>query len=151
MRRSYKGVANPAYLHGHSTRSKKRGPEYNAWSDLWKRLAKDPGYVGRVFACERWMSFENFLADMGERPGKGWSLERVDNDGNYEPSNCRWATRKEQNRNTRHNITLEWAGMAMCLSEWCEKAGRPFHLVYMRLYRGWPWPQALYTPKGQRL
>lgn len=98
--------------HGHAARNPlARSPEYRAW-DAMKSRCYNPkargyaGYGGRGIAvCDRWRySFENFLADMGERPSPEHSLDRIDNDGNYEPGNVRWATRSEQQRNrTRFN------------------------------------------------
>lgn len=80
-----------------------RTPTYKSWSAMLKRCrdVSDLRYGGRgITVCERWYSFSNFLADMGERP-RGTSIDRIDVNGNYEPSNCRWATAKEQGRNTR--------------------------------------------------
>jgi hypothetical protein len=81
--------------------------EYRAWSDMRRRCRnpkrKDwPDYGGRgIKVCDRWQIYTNFLADMGRKPGPKYSLDRIDNDGNYEPSNCRWATTKEQYHNRR--------------------------------------------------
>jgi hypothetical protein len=94
-----------SYKHGHSSRTE-TSPEYRSWAAMWGRC-RCPNtpyyrlYGGRgVTVCERWTSFENFLADMGLRP-TGRSIDRIDPYGNYEPGNCRWATPKEQRANRR--------------------------------------------------
>jgi hypothetical protein len=94
--------------HGESTRTK-RSPEYVAWQNMRARCLRPshPRYAdwgGRgITICQRWDDFANFLADMGRRPGLGYSLDRIDNDGNYEPSNCRWTTRAAQQNNQRRS------------------------------------------------
>lgn len=102
---------NPSRSHGHCTR---RGlsPEYRAWRSMKQRCGQPrqkafPNYGGRgISVCERWLeSFENFLADMGPKPSPQHSIDRIDNDGDYEPSNCRWATGSEQRRNQRPRRT----------------------------------------------
>lgn len=97
------------YVHGH-TRAGWMSRTYQAWVSMRERCGNQTrrGYKnwgGRgISVCERWLTFANFLADMGERPD-GKSLDRVNNDGNYEPNNCRWATASEQALNRRRRTT----------------------------------------------
>jgi hypothetical protein len=103
---------------------------------------------GSVHICKRWRdSFENFLADMGERP-PGKTLDRIDVNGHYEPGNCRWATNKEQCRNKRDNRFFTIDGVTKTLAEWCEIYGAPGGMVRGRIGCGWDLVQAMTTPKG---
>src|SRR3990167_5757975 len=97
------GIKNGQYKHGYSNFCNgKRNPTYEAWLSMWKRCTKpkrkDYKYYGGkgIKVCERWNKFINFLEDMGERPSKIHSIDRKDSDKDYEPSNCRWATKEEQ-------------------------------------------------------
>lgn len=101
-------------------------------------------YGGRgIGVCERWRSFENFLADLGPRPDTAHSVDRINVDGNYEPSNCRWADNKTQARNTSANHIVELAGRRITLAEAAELKGVKYNTLLYRLKRGWPTERAL--------
>jgi hypothetical protein len=104
-------------------------------------------YGGRgIKVCERWRKFENFLADMGERPDKT-SLDRIDTNGNYEPSNCRWATRKQQMGNTRQANLVTYRGETMCVTHLAERLNLCPFTLKGRIDRGWPEERWSDTPK----
>jgi hypothetical protein len=103
-------------------------------------------YGGRgISICERWKTFENFAADMGAMPDDH-SLERIDVNGNYEPSNCRWATDLEQSRNTRKTRWIEYCGVRACLAEWSDRTGMRRGTISARLKNGWSVERALTAP-----
>jgi DNA-binding XRE family transcriptional regulator len=99
--------ALPLTQHGHNKRGQKTAT-YNAWANMLRRCTTPshpsfPDYGGRgIGVCDRWRVYANFLADVGERPSPELSLDRIDNEGHYEPGNIRWTTRSVQNRNTRY-------------------------------------------------
>lgn len=106
-------------------------------------------YGGRgIKVCKRWHKFENFYADMGEPPTPKHTLERKNNDKGYSPSNCKWATRKEQSNNTRWNQRITISKQTKNLCQWL----RFFHIVsatyYYRLRKGMDKISALTTPKS---
>lgn len=114
--------------------------------------ARFKDYGGRgITVCESWKgSFESFINDMGRRPSKEYSLDRIDNDKGYSPENCRWTTRKEQQRNMRSNITIEYLGQTKCLAEWSEITGIPQCTITTRIKRGWSEKEAITQPHDRR-
>lgn len=132
-------------LHKANTKTGLSGsPTYNTWCGMKSRCSNPntkhfAEYGGRgIKVCDRWLeSFENFLADMGECP-KGLTIERINNNGSYEKSNCRWATRKEQQNNTRQNQNITYYGMTKTATEWGEFLGIKAKIIHARLSYGWP-------------
>jgi hypothetical protein len=116
--------------------------EYAIWSAMKQRCTNPkskyyPNYGGRgIKVCDRWLdSYEDFIADMGPRPSSRYSLDRVDNDGNYEPGNCRWATWKQQHRHRNGNTIVTANGTTGALVEICERHGLNYRRV-LNLMRG---------------
>lgn len=119
-------------------------PEYRAWSAMVARTTNQKvkyseRYIGRgITVCDEWRySFKNFYKDMGERPSLKHSLDRVDNDGNYEPGNCKWATKEEQSNNTSTNIYITIDGVTKTPRQWSNITGISFGAIHHRLGRGW--------------
>lgn len=111
-----------------------------------------PHYGGRgIRVCERWLKFENFLEDMGEAPN-GLTLDRFPNlDGDYEPGNCRWATKKQQARNRTSSKSFTHNGTTKLIVEWAEDFCIGYHALYNRLIKhGWSFEDAVSTPVRKR-
>ena len=120
-----KNFRHKNFRHGHSV---KKTPTYESWRKMRQRVIfgndkRSYRYVGRgISICSRWDKFENFLEDMGERP-EGMTIDRIDNDGDYEPENCRWATNEQQQRNSSQVKMITVDGKSLCAGEWEELTG----------------------------
>jgi len=126
--------------------------EYIVWESMRARCRNQnrqdfKNYGGRgIKVCDRWLnSFEDFIEDMGFCP-EGLTIERIDNDGNYSPENCRWGTRKEQALNRRSNRVLVYRGISKTVSEWAEMLNVERGAIVHRLGRGWSIEDALEKP-----
>lgn len=126
-------------------------PEYSVWCGMRDRCTNPNNnafsfYGGRgITLCDRWLSgeggktaFECFREDMGPRPSKGHSIDRIDVNGPYSPENCRWATRQQQMANQRKTVFVTYAGERMCLAEAARRCGVEPETIRFRMLNGWP-------------
>lgn len=138
------------------THGQSRSKEYNTWIHIKKRCtnrnsSKYPIYGGRgIKICDRWLdSFENFFKDMGKAPSSAHSIDRIDSNGNYEPSNCRWATIREQNLNKRNHRIVIYQKESMPLSEACRLAGVNYGSALYRINAGKHWQSLPQPPEEE--
>lgn len=129
--------------------------EFQAWRGMIHRCMMEKPklwnyewicYAGRgIKVCDRWLrSYDSFLEDMGRKPHPSLSIDRINNDGNYEPSNCRWATREQQLNNKRNNVFIEFQGNRLTLAQWGRKTGISASIIGQRRRLGWT-PEAILT------
>jgi len=152
-----KAVVRGTHLRSGETRScgcitrkhgKCKSKTYSSWKGLIQRCLNKNNkrymdYGGRgIKVCDEWKTFNGFYSDMGDKP-EGKTIERIDNNGNYEPKNCSWATPKEQQRNNGRNHIVEYKGVSMCISGWSEKLGMNKGTLLARIKRGWSTEKAL--------
>lgn len=130
--------------------------EYGAWSGMVRRCYSSkhpsyPRYGGRgIGVCDDWRySFKTFYTDMGDAP-KWASIERIDNEADYAPDNCRWATKKEQANNRRSNRVLTFDGKTMNVTQWAKHLGWPKSTIANRLSLGWSIERTLSEPPQKR-
>lgn len=130
-------------------------PEHVVWKGMRARCNNEnhaayKNYGGRgIKVCKRWNKFSNFLADMGKRPSSKHTIERTDNNKNYEPSNCEWVTRKVNCDNRRDTVVLTFKGRIQSLTKWAEEYNIKNTTVHNRLKLGWTIKAALSTPVKQ--
>ena len=141
--------------HG-NTRGGKSSPTHMSWVAMRERCTNPKmmayaNYGGRgITICSQWANdFTQFLADMGERPSKDHSIDRIDTNGNYEPSNCRWATSTEQNQNRRNMVMVTVGDETLCVAEWSRRFGVPHDTIWRRMnVMNWSAEKAVTTPVG---
>lgn len=125
------------------THGKTNSVEYRIWTGMltrcYNKSARAYADYGRrgISVCESWRhDFDAFLHDMGHRPSPQHSIDRIDNDGNYQPSNCRWATREQQAQNKRTSIRIEIDGQCKTVDEWANESGQSAASIYQRYRSG---------------
>lgn len=142
--------------HGHA-KNREETEIYSSWAQIIQRCINTNNsaykhYGGRgITVCDQWLKFENFLEDMLKDWKPGLTIERKNNNRGYSPDNCYWATRREQQRNTRRNRFIACFGKTQCIAAWAEETGIHYQTLYTRIYvLDWTPEKALTTPVGQR-
>lgn len=137
-----------------TTHGMRRTTEYNIWCGIVARCYNEKhdqykDYGGRgITMCDAWReSFEAFYRDMGPRPSMDYTIDRKDNDKGYSKENCRWATKIEQQNNTRRSIFYEHDGVYKSLAAWCRELKLDYFVVYRRLSNGMSFEDAINVPK----
>lgn len=145
-------ILRQATVHGKAARMPTMSKVYQTWLNM-RRRCNDPrskkfkDYGGRgIRVCQAWNdSFEAFYADMGDPPSERHSIERKDVNGDYTPSNCCWATNKEQANNRRNSRRVTWNGRTQTVAQWADELAIPARRIWQRLKRGWSPEEALST------
>lgn len=143
-------VSKHALKHGKSDTK-----AYKTWANMLSRCYSEinprhPIYKAKgIIVCDRWHVFENFYADMGDPPFSTSTIDRIDNSGNYELSNCRWATQRIQGNNRDNNKFITFKGKVQTIGDWIHELGLNRNTVYGRLRRGWEVEAALSAPIGK--
>lgn len=125
---------------------------YIVWAGMIERCSREKhvawkDYGGRgIKVCERWHDYQLFKEDMGDGYAKGLQIDRIEVNGNYEPSNCKWSTPKEQSNNRRNNRRVQFDGLNLTISEWSDKTGFSHAVICKRLKMGWPIEKVLTHP-----
>lgn len=139
-----------------TTHGDHRSLTYSSWTHMKMRCFDANSnfyhrYGGRgITVCPQWSSYETFKKDMGERPSRRHSIERIDNDGNYNPENCKWALPLEQHNNKMNTIMIEHKAVRQALAIWCRSLNTSYSLVTSRLRRGWTFHDAIMRPVKRR-
>jgi hypothetical protein len=139
-----------------TTHGRTQAPEHYIWSTMRQRCSNPriPSYrnygARGIKVSPRWESFENFLTDMGPRPSPHHSIERIDNDGPYSPTNCAWIPRREQQLNTRRTRWITYNGRTQPITVWAIESGIGRSTIKERLKRGWTLERALTQPVDVR-
>lgn len=139
--------------HGHTSLKNGKSTEYTSWQSMWARMT-NPKHKNfqryqqlNISICDEWESFDVFIKDMGLKPTPLHSIERIENSKGYYKENCKWATRKEQQRNKRDTTFVEYKGVKKSVPDWAETVGLSLATVYNRIVKmGWEAEKAFTTP-----
>ncbi len=139
------------------THGRSGSPEYRTWKQMKQRCQNPKDQMYKHYGARgigfdpRWMKFESFFEDMGERPSSNHSIDRIDNDQGYCKENCRWATNGVQARNKRTNRIVEFQGKRMVVKDWAKEIGMAHETLRQRLVHGWSIEAALTTPVNENM